>query len=320
MTIFIIRRLLVSFVLLFFISLISFFIITLTPGSPYPWGELNPKVSEDVKRIFREKFHLDKPLHEQYGFIMRDLFTGELRSIKDERPVLAKIAERLPATLALNLGALALSLSFGLLLGVYGARHAGRPPDVITSVLAFVFIALPGFWVSYLLAIGLVNYGAVPILGTHTIGVAFSNGLEVFLDRWWHVMLPASILAIGGVAVQSRFIRASMIETLREDYIRTARAKGLDENAVFYRHALRNSVRPLITGIGMLLPALIGGAVIIENIFAYPGMGRLGYEAVLERDYPTLVALNFVTAALVLLGNLLAAVLYAVVDPRVRLE
>ena len=320
MTIFIIRRLLVSFVLLFFISLISFFIITLTPGSPYPWGELNPKVSEDVKRIFREKFHLDKPLHEQYGFIMRDLFTGELRSIKDERPVLAKIAERLPATLALNLGALALSLSFGLLLGVYGARHAGRPPDVITSVLAFVFIALPGFWVSYLLAIGLVNYGAVPILGTHTIGVTFTNGLEVFLDRWWHVMLPASILAIGGVAVQSRFIRASMIETLREDYIRTARAKGLDENAVFYRHALRNSVRPLITGIGMLLPALIGGAVIIENIFAYPGMGRLGYEAVLERDYPTLVALNFVTAALVLLGNLLADVLYAVVDPRVRLE
>ena len=320
MTIFIIRRLLVSFVLLFFISLISFFIITLTPGSPYPWGELNPKVSEDVKRVFREKFHLDKPLHEQYGFIMRDLFTGELRSIKDERPVLAKIAERLPATLALNLAALALSLSFGLLLGVYGARHAGRPPDVITSVLAFVFIALPGFWVSYLLAIGLVNYGAVPILGTHTIGVTFSNGLEVFLDRWWHVMLPASILAIGGVAVQSRFIRASMIETLREDYIRTARAKGLDENAVFYRHALRNSVRPLITGIGMLLPALIGGAVIIENIFAYPGMGRLGYEAVLERDYPTLVALNFVTAALVLLGNLLADVLYAVVDPRVRLE
>ena len=320
MTAFIIRRLLISIVLLFFISLISFFIITLTPGSPYPWGELNPKVSEDVKRIFREKFHLDRPLHEQYGFIMRDLFTGELRSIKDERPVLQKIAERLPATLVLNLAALALSLSFGLMLGVYGARYAGRPPDVITSILAFVFIALPGFWVSYLLAIGLVNYAAVPILGTHTIGVTFANGLEVFLDRWWHVMLPASILAIGGIAVQSRFIRASMIETLREDYIRTARAKGFDENAVFYRHALRNSIRPLITGIGMLLPALIGGAVIIENIFAYPGMGRLGYEAVLERDYPTLVALNFVTAALVLVGNLLADVLYAVVDPRVRLE
>lgn len=319
MAVFLIRRLLISCVLLFFISVISFFIITLTPGSPYPWGELNPKISEEVKRVFREKFHLDRPLPEQYALIMRDLFTGRLRSIKDERPVLEKIAERLPATLALNLGALALSLSFGLMLGIYGARHAGRPPDMITSVLAFVFIALPGFWVSYLVAIGLVQ-AAVPILGTHTIGVTFSNGAEVFLDRWWHVMMPASILAIGGIAVQSRFIRASMIETLREDYIRTARAKGLDENTVFYHHALRNSIRPLITGIGMLLPALIGGAVIIENIFAYPGMGRLGYEAVLERDYPTLVALNFVTAALVLLGNLLADLLYAVVDPRVRLE
>ena len=320
MTAFIIRRLLVSAVLLFFISIISFFIITLTPGSPYPWGELNPKVSEEVKRVFREKFHLDRPLHEQYAFIMRDLFTGDLRSIKDERPVLEKIAERLPATLLLNIGALALSLSFGLMLGIYGARHAGRPPDVITSVIAFIFIALPGFWVSYLVAIALVDWAAVPILGTHTIGVAFTNSAQVFLDRWWHVMMPASILAIGGIAVQSRFVRASMIETLREDYIRTARAKGLDENAVFYRHALRNSIRPLITGIGMLLPALIGGAVIIENIFAYPGMGRLGYEAVLERDYPTLVALNFVTAALVLVGNLIADLLYAVVDPRVRLE
>ena len=320
MTAFIIRRLLVSFVLLFFISIISFFIITLTPGSPYPWGELNPKVSEEVKRVFREKFHLDRPLHEQYAFIMRDLFTGDLRSIKDERPVLQKIGERLPATLVLNLGALALSLSFGLLLGIYGAKHAGRPPDVITSIIAFIFIALPGFWVSYLVAIALVDWAAVPILGTHTIGVAFTDGAQVFLDRWWHVMMPASILAIGGIAVQSRFVRASMIETLREDYIRTARAKGLDENAVFYRHALRNSIRPLITGIGMLLPALISGAVIIENIFAYPGMGRLGYEAVLERDYPTLVALNFVTAALVLLGNLVADLLYAVVDPRVRLE
>jgi len=320
MTAFIIRRLLVSVVLLFFISVISFFIITLTPGSPYPWGELNPKVSEEVKRVFREKFHLDRPLHEQYAFIMRDLFTGDLRSIKDERPVLQKIGERLPATLVLNLGALALSLSFGLLLGIYGAKHAGRPPDVITSIIAFIFIALPGFWVSYLVAIALVDWAAVPILGTHTIGVAFTDGAQVFLDRWWHVMMPASILAIGGIAVQSRFVRASMIETLREDYIRTARAKGLDENAVFYRHALRNSIRPLITGIGMLLPALISGAVIIENIFAYPGMGRLGYEAVLERDYPTLVALNFVTAALVLLGNLVADLLYAVVDPRVRLE
>ncbi len=317
---FIVRRLLISAVLLWIISLISFFIVTLTPGSPYPWGELNPRISEEVKQVFRKKFHLDRPLIEQYGLIMRDLFTGRLRSIKDERPVLAKIGERLPATLLLNLTSLALALSFGLMLGLYGARHAGRLPDIASSILAFVFIALPGFWIAYLVAIFLVKQAAIPILGTHTIGVVFPGALAAWLDSFWHVMLPASLLALGGIAAQSRFIRASMIEALREDYIRTARAKGLDESAVLYKHALRNSVRPLITGVGMILPALIGGAVIIENIFAYPGMGRLGYEAVLERDYPTLVAINFVAAALVLLGNLISDLLYAVVDPRVRLE
>ncbi|MFV0416998.1 MAG: ABC transporter permease [Chthoniobacterales bacterium] len=320
MTHFIIRRLLITVVLLFFISVISFLIVTLTPGSPYPWGDLNPDISPEIKEAFRKKFHLDKPLIEQYGYIMRDLFTGDLRSLKDEQPVLGKIVERLPATIKLNLFAMVLSLTFGLLLGVFGARYFGRLPDMLTSVLAFIFIALPGFWVSYLIAIALVNGFAVPILGTRSYGVVFTNNISFFLDQLWHVAVPGIVLAIGGIAAQSRFIRASMVETLREDYIRTARAKGVEERVVFYKHALRNSIRPLITGIGLLLPGLIGGAVIIESIFAYPGLGRLGYEAVLERDYPTLVALNFIVAALVLLGNLLADILYALVDPRVRLE
>jgi len=320
MAAFIIRRLLIAVVLLFLISLISFFIVTLTPGSPYPWGELNPKISEEVKQAFREKFHLDKPLHQQYGFIMRDLFNGDLRSIKDERPVLAKIGERLPATIRLNLFSLALSLSFGLALGIYAAKHFGKLPDVLTSIMAFVFIALPGFWLSYLVVIALVNTGGIPILGLQSYGVEFPNALSRWLDGLWHIAVPGTVLAIGGIAAQSRFLRATMAETLREDYIRTARAKGLPEDEVFYRHALRNSIRPLVTGIGLLLPALISGAVIVETIFAYPGIGRLGYEAVLERDYPTLVALNFIVAALVLLGNLISDILYAVVDPRVRLE
>jgi peptide/nickel transport system permease protein len=320
MAAFLIRRLLIAVILLFLISLISFFIVTLTPGSPYPWGELNPKISEDVKQAFREKFHLDKPLHQQYGFIMRDMFTGELRSIKDERPVLAKIGERLPATIRLNLFSLALSLSFGLALGIYAAKHFGKLPDVLTSIMAFVFIALPGFWLSYLVVIAVVNMGGIPILGLQSYGVEFPNSLSRWLDALWHIAVPGTVLAIGGIAAQSRFLRATMAETLREDYIRTARAKGLPEDEVFYRHALRNSIRPLVTGIGLLLPALISGAVIVETIFAYPGIGRLGYEAVLERDYPTLVALNFIVAALVLLGNLISDILYAVVDPRVRLE
>ncbi len=320
MTSFLIRRLSLSVVLLFIISIISFFIVTMTPGSPYPWGELNPKISAEVKANFRKKFHLDRPLHEQYALIMHDLFTGDLRSMKDDRPVLARIMERLPATLALNFTSILISLSFGTLLGVYAARNAGRWQDIAGSFLAFLFIALPGFWLSYLVAIVLVKGFGVPILGTHTYGIAFPNHLAVALDTLWHLLIPATILAIGGIASQSRYLRATMIGTLREDYIRTARAKGISEEMLLYKHALRNSVRPLVTGIGMLLPAMIGGSVVIETIFAYPGMGRLGYEAVLERDYPTLVALNFVVAALVLLGNLISDLLYAAVDPRVRLE
>lgn len=317
---FIIRRLLISVVLLFGISVISFFMITLAPGSPYPWVELNPRITPQVKEAFRKKFHLDRPLIEQYALNMRDLFTGQLRSIKDDQPVIGRILERMPATLKLNVTSIAISLSFGLLLGMYCAKHVGTRGDATASALAFVFIAVPTFWIANLALIFLVKNFAVPVLGTSSYGIDFPNAFSAWLDGVWHLMLPATVLSLGGIAVQSRYIRASMLETLREGFIRTARAKGLDEDTVFYKHALRNSIRPLVTGIGGLLPALIGGAVIVETIFAYPGMGRLGYEAVLERDYPTLVALNFIVAALVLLGNLVSDVLYAVVDPRVRLE
>jgi peptide/nickel transport system permease protein len=317
---FLVRRLLISAFLLFCISLVSFFMITLAPGSPYPWGELNPKITPQVKEAFRKKFHLDRPLHEQYWLNMRDLFSGELRSIKDDRPVLGRILERLPATVILNVAAIGLSLTFGMLIGIYCARNAGRAPDTVVSFGVFLFIAIPTFWIANLAIIGLVKFGGIPVLGTQSFGIAFPNAPSMWLDRVWHIALPATILSLGGIAVQSRYIRASMLETLHEGYIRTARAKGLDDDTIFYKHALRNSIRPLITGIGGLLPALIGGSVIVETIFAYPGMGRLGYEAVLERDYPTLVALNFIVAALVLVGNLVSDLLYAVVDPRVRLE
>lgn len=320
MTSFIIRRLLISMVLVFLVSLISFFIMTLTPGSPYPWGDLNPKISQATKEAYMKKFHLDRPLHEQYGLMMRDLFTGRLLSNKDERPVIGKIAERLPATVLLNVVSILLVYGFGIPLGVYAAKYRGSRRDRVIALLAFALIALPGFWVAYMLVIGLVEVLGAPLLGLSTFGVEYPNVWVRALDYAWHLLVPAAVLALSGIAVQSRFIRATVTEALSEDYIRTARAKGLDDETVLYKHALRNSVRPLLTGIGMLLPALLGGTVIIESIFAYPGMGRLGYEAILERDYPLLVTLNFVVAALVLLGNLLADVLYAVVDPRVRLQ
>lgn len=316
----VIRRLFISSLLLFAISLISFFIITLTPGSPYPWGEMNPKISPEVKEAFRKKFHLDRPLMEQYELMMGDLFSGKLRSMKDDLPVLQKILERFPATLLLNITAIFLSLSFGTLFGIFGARHAGKWKDLLTSFLTFFLIALPGFWIAYLLVIFLVKYTGIPFLGTHSYGINFPNAFSLWLDHAWHVLFPALILSLTGIAAQSRYLRSSMIETLQENYIITARAKGLSPQAILYQHALKNSLRSLITGVGMLLPSLVSGAVIIENIFAYPGMGQLGYQAVLERDYPILVALNFIVAVLVLVGNLLADLLYALIDPRVRLE
>jgi peptide/nickel transport system permease protein len=317
---FIARRLLISVVLVVLISWISFAIVTLTPGSPYPWADMNPKISQAVKDNIRKQFHLDEPIWKQYWYNMRGLFTGELRSFKDGRPVLERIGERLPPTIALNICSMAIALSFGLLIGVYSAKKSGKWQDTTLSTTCFTFLAIPEFWVTYLLIIALTNGMAIPLMGTVSHGIVFPNEMSRGLDWLWHLFVPAIMLSLGGIAGQSRYVRASMMETMREDYIRTAQAKGLKPDTILYRHALRNSLRPLITGIGALLPALIGGAVIIETIFAYPGIGRLGYQAVLERDYPTLVALNFITAILILFGNLIADVLYAIVDPRVRLE
>jgi len=317
---FLIRRMLIAVVLVVIVSVMSWFIMTLAPGSPLPWSEMNPEISEMTKDLYKKKFHFDKPLYQQYFLMMRDLFKGELVSVKDERPVLAKIGERLPATLALNLVSLVMVFGFGIPFGIWAARHAGRFQGTLSTVAAFLAISLPTFWTSYLLCIFLVKYVQVPLLGLHTFGVEHTSQLALLLDRAWHLFAPGFVMAVGGIAVQSRYVRASLLEALSGDYIRTARAKGLNETVVLYKHALRNSMRPLITGLGFLLPALIGGAVIVETIFGYPGMGRMGYQAVLERDYPVLITLNLVGAALVLAGNLLADVLYAVVDPRVRLE
>ena len=317
---FIIRRLGIAVVLIVLVSVISWFIMTLAPGSPIPWAEMNPEISEATKELYKQKYHFDEPLYKQYFLMMRDLFQGKLVSVKDERPVFEKIGERLPATLVLNLVSIVMTFGFGIPLGIWAARHAGRARGTVATVGAFLAISLPSFWMSYLLCILLVKYVQVPLLGLRTFGVEHTSWVTLFLDQAWHLFTPALVLAVGGIAIQSRYLRASLLAALGGDYVRTARAKGLRETVVFYKHALRNSLRPVVTSVGFLLPAMLGGSVIVESIFGYPGMGRMGYQAVLERDYPVLITLNLVAAALVLAGNLLADVLYAVVDPRVRLE
>jgi peptide/nickel transport system permease protein len=319
---FIIRRLVICLPLLFGITVISFFVINLAPGGQMalPGAEMNPSFNPHVRAMMNRQFHFDKPLIVQYGLIMRDAFTGRLVSFKDNRSAVLKVLQRMPATLALSAMAMVITLSCALPLGIYAARHHGRWRDKLISLVSFALISLPTFWVAYMLVLACVRAWRIPALGSETFGVEFANPFLGLVDATWHVFLPAVVLALGGIATDSRYMRASMVEAMNEDYIRTARAKGLSETQVAYRHALRNSLRPIVTFIGYLLPAFLGGSVIVEQIFGYPGMGRLMYEAMLERDMPVIMVELVIGSALVLLGNLLADVLYAVVDPRVRLD
>ena len=319
---FIIRRLLIAIPLLFGITIISFFIINLAPGgqAALPGMEMNPGLNPHVREMIARQFHFDKPLHVQYFLTMRDMFSGRLVSFKDNTSAIRKVLERLPATLALSVMAFFISFSGSVPLGIYASRHRGRWQDRMVSVVSFALISLPSFWVAYMLILFLVRFWHVPVIGTHTFGVEFASGFTSFVDFTWHVFLPALTLGLGGIAIQSRYMRASMVEAMNEDYIRTARAKGLPESKVAYKHALRNSLRPMITFIGYLLPEFLGGAVIIEQIFGYPGMGRLTFQALLERDMPIIMVSLTISSILVLLGNLIADVLYAVIDPRVRLS
>ena len=314
------RRLLIAVPLLIGITILSFLIINLAPGGQValPGNEMNPGLNPHVREMIARQFHFDQPIYKQYWLMMRDMFTGRLTSFKDNRSALLKVLERVPATLALSAMAFLITFSGSLPLGIYASRHKGRWQDRAVSILSFALISLPTFWVAYMLVLVFVRTWGIPVLGTRTFGVDYPGAFSLVADVTWHVFLPALTLALGGIAVQSRYMRASMVEAMNEEYIRTARAKGVPESQVAYKHALRNSLRPIVTFIGYLLPALLGGSVIIEQIFAYPGMGRLTYQALLERDMPVIMVSLTVGSALLVVGNLIADILYGVVDPRVR--
>jgi peptide/nickel transport system permease protein len=303
---------------LFGITVISFLFIHIAPGSPIGL-EMDPKVPPAVVEQWRKNFHLDEPLTKQYWFWIRDLLNGDLKSFKDGRPVIEKILERLPATILLNVVAILFIFSLAIPLGVYSATHRYSAFDNVATFFAFLGISVPSFWLAYMLILLFVQGFGLPVLGAETFGLVELGPGADFADRMWHLMLPAFILAVGGIASLSRYMRGSMLDVIRQDYIQTARAKGLDEDRVFYHHGLRNALLPIVTIFGFTIPSLIGGSVIIESIFAWPGIGRLGYQAILARDYPTIMTLTSISAVLVMLGNLVADVLYAVVDPRIKL-
>jgi len=313
------RRLLYTLITLFGISVISWVIITQAPGSPIALT-LDPKVSPKVIEQMEKNYDLDKPVTQQYFLWLKRLFTGKLYSFKDGRPVLDKIQERIWNTLLLNLIAVIIIFSLAIPLGIFSAKRQYTFMDNLGTFGAYLGISIPSFWLAYLLILGTVKLFGYPVLGMRSFVIEEFTGFESVMDRLWHLLLPSIILAIGGIAALSRYTRSSMLEVIRQDYIRTAKAKGLSEETVYYKHALRNALLPIITLFGFLIPGLIGGSIIMETVFAWPGIGRLAYQAVLSRDYPVVMTINTITAVLVLIGNFVADLLYGIADPRIRYQ
>jgi peptide/nickel transport system permease protein len=316
---FIARNVVRKSITLFFVSVISFLIIYLAPGEPSQIDPLNPMFTKEVLERFRKEFHLDKPLYIQYLYFYRDLFTGKSVSWKDNRPVLGKIWERFLNSLPLFILGTLITWTLSFPVGIQAAISRGSFYDRSTTFLAYFLISIPGFFFAYILIILVVTQLHVPVIGMQTFGLSSANSWTLLMDRLWHLFLPSVLGAAGGVAVLSRYVRNQMLEVESQDYVRTAKAKGLPSDQVHYKHALRNALLPFVTMFGLVLPGLIGGSVIIESIFSWPGMGRMAYEAILARDYPVILTVNFVSAILVLAGTFLSDLLYMVVDPRIRL-
>ncbi len=316
---FTIRSFLQKLVTLFFISVISFLVVYLAPGKPSQIDPLNPKFTpEDLVRL-QQEFNLDKPLHVQYYLYYRNLFTGKLKSWKDNQPVLGKVYERFRNSLWLFIVGTIITWCLSFPVGISSAIGRGSFFDRATTFLSYVLISIPGFFFAYIVIIFVVRTFNIPVIGMHTFGIEGAGTAFRIMDRVWHLVIPSILGALGGIALLYRYVRAQMLEVIHQDYIRTARAKGLSSDRVYYRHGFRNALLPFVTMFGLILPGLIGGSVIIESIFAWPGMGRLGYEAIIARDYPVILTLNFIAAVLVLIGTFISDLLYMVVDPRIRL-
>ena len=313
------RSIIQKIVTLFFVSIVSFLIIHLAPGKPSQVDPLNPKFTPEMVERFQQEFHLDKPLYIQYLLFYKDLFTGKTVSWKDNQSVLQKIWERFLNSLPLFIVGTILTWTLSFPVGIRSAIFRGGGYDQCATFLSYLLISIPGFFFAYILIIFVVTCFHVPVIGMETFGLGSAAWPRLFMDRVWHLLLPSVLGATGGIAVLSRYVRSQMLEVEGQDYVRTARAKGLPPEQVHYKHALRNALLPFVTMFGLILPGLIGGSVIIESIFSWPGMGRMAYEAILARDYPVILTVNFVSAVLVLAGTLISDLLYLLVDPRIRL-
>ena len=324
MLLFALRRLLLAIPLLVGITFVSFLVIHLAPGEPVPGGEeeLSRQLPKEVVEKIRELYGLDKPLYVQYwSWLTRVVRLDFGKSFQpDGRPVLTKIRERLPVTLFLNVVELLIIVTMAVPIGVLSATRQYSLFDKVTTLFVFVGFATPDFWLALLLMILFgVQLGWLPISGLRSLNWEYLSFWQQQADFLSHLVLPIAVATFGGLAGLSRYMRQSMLETVRQDDVQTARAKGLSEHTVIAKHALRNALLPVVTILGLSLPGLIGGSVIIESIFAIPGMGQLMVQGVFARDYPLIMGNLVIVASLTLFANLFADIVYGLVDPRIRL-
>jgi peptide/nickel transport system permease protein len=303
------------------VTLLTFLLMHATAGSYVPGIDLSPNLRPaDVERL-KSYLGLNRPLHEQYAIWLWGIVRGDFgRSMIDGGPVTKNILERLPNTLELTGTAILLGILISIPLGITGALRRGSKIDHLFTLLSTAGFAVPGFWLGLMLillfSVSFQAWGLpwLPSGGVATPGTAGGD----MIDRLIHLLLPATVLSFLYLSIWSRFTRSSMLEVLSQDYVRTARAKGMPERRVVYRHALRNAIVPLVTLIGLELPSLVSGGVVVEVVFSWPGVGLLVFQRALQTDYSMVMGATTFIAMMVIVGNLLADILYAVLDPRIR--
>lgn len=308
-------RLIQALLVLFVVYSITFFMIQIAPGGPSIL--LDPELDLETSEQIRHNLGLDQPIYVQYVRWLSGAIRGDLgRSLVSRRPVRSMVLERMPATLLLSSVSLLFAIVIGISLGVLAAKLHYSIYDHLATVVSFLGVSMPGFWMGIMLIfLFSVRLRVLPSAGMYTIGADFS-----LTDRLTHIIMPSFVLGTGALAQITRFTRSSMLDVMAQDYVRTARAKGLSELAVTFGHGLRNALIPIVTVIGLRLPLLVGGAAITEAIFGWPGIGRLAVDAAYHRDYPVVMGVTILVSVMVVLTNVLIDVLYAYIDPRIRLE
>lgn len=346
MSSFILRRLAQTLLLLFLLSIVLFALVNLAPGGPLVGLGQNRRVRPEQLEIMRRQFGLDQPLPTQYlvwlvgndwmkidsdgdglpdqSGLRRGVLRGDFGiSYNSRQPVLVEISQRLPNTIYLMGITILVAILIAIPIGIISATRQYSRVDIALTTFSFAGQALPEFWLGLVLIIVFYSWLRNPLTGDSLFPAGGMYSLETTFsisDRIWHLVLPVATGALGWVSWYSRFVRASLLDVIHADYLRTARAKGLPEKLVLYKHALRTALVPLVTMLALDLPTIFSGAIFVELLFAWPGMGRLYYQAAAARDYPVLMAVLMIGAAFIILSNLLADVVYAYLDPRVRYE